>query len=60
MKINLLPKKKRKIIKLKNEFAKEVGVSLKDLGKNSMKRQKSSIGSRMVNRMVKSIKNSFK
>ena len=60
MKINLFPKKKRKIIKLKNEFAEELGFSFKKLTGKSMKKQGSSKGGKMVNRMVEKCKNSFK
>lgn len=59
MRINLVPKKKRKIIKLKNEFAKDLGFSFKNLTEKSMKRQRSSIGGKMVNRMVEQYKKLF-
>lgn len=59
MKINLVPKKKRKIIMLKNEFAKDLSLPFKKLTGKSMKKQSSSIGGKMVNRMVEMYKKLF-
>ena len=59
MKISLVPKKKRRIIKLKNEFAKELGLSLKNITSKSKKKQRGSIGGKMVDRMVEKYKKLF-
>jgi len=59
MRINLFPKKKRKIIRLKNEFAKELDLPFKKLSGKSMKKQGSSIGGKMVNGMVETYKKLF-
>lgn len=60
MKSNLVPKNKRKLNNLKNEFAKDLGVSLKNLSGKSMKMQRSSAGGKMVKRMVERCKKLFK
>jgi len=59
MKINLVPKTKRKISKFNNDPAKKLGFSLSNLTGKSMKRQGSSKGGKMVKRMVEKCKKLF-